>query len=292
VQAPPPKGLPVPVAPSNLIFGGICVRQIDQFNSGFCLLVGLGLINNNTTPVWVLQAGTIGIRMTLGTFIANGTLDSSFSLTAYQRLALSVYGQQLTAWVNGEQLCSLRSPVKSTPPVGLASLMTGQHYAQFDNLAITGKDSGAFPSSLFSKHLLWPSTPYPGGNPQPAAARSDFTGLAGCAITIGDTPLTVIGLGRFSAGFVSNDVHNLSIFTNTGSLVAQVAVDLSAVPGDLNGYSWAMLASAVELQAGQQYYVVSSEVAGSDVFYDSNSAFVCACLYVCVTILHVLLTRK
>lgn len=269
-------GTPDPIATG--VYGGVCVRQIDQFNSGYCFLIGVGLAVSSgssfmTGPGWVLQAGT-GLDRNAGTVLASGKLSSSFDFSAWHVLALSVQGQTLQAFLDGHLVSTFSSTLSGVAPVGLASLRSGFHYSRFDNLTINGPSQGAFDESLFVKHLLWPPALPPGGPVNPAPPRNDFTGLVGCAITVSESAaLTVKALGRFAAGYPSASRHTLSIFDAlTNVSVASVSIDLStANGGDLNGYAWGYLPEPVTLLAKRRYYIVSSEAKNGDVFYDLNS---------------------
>eukprot|EP01048_Picozoa_sp_COSAG05_P005603 COSAG05_NODE_337_length_11164_cov_11.970357_4_plen_963_part_00 len=274
---------------STGVYGGVCVRQIDQYSSGFCLLVGVGLLHggpdngsgadddSSSTAGWVLQAGAMHMARAPGTILASGALSSSFSLTAYHRLSLRVNGQQLEAAIDGKTVvAALENTAASIPPVGQAALRSSFSYTQFDNLKIDGDVSSAFEQSVFAKHLLYPPKAAPGGPQDPSKPLTiTAPGSAyGISFTVGGAALEVTELARFGAGFVANASHTLSVVDGGSKAtlgLATVALG-KAGGGDLNGYVWAPLAAPLTLAAGKSYYLVSSEGAAgsSDVIYDGK----------------------
>jgi len=175
--------------------------------------------------------------------------------------------------VDGNKVSTFINTASWAPAVGLAALRSGWHYSQFDDLTIDGPDSGAFPNTLFVKHLLWPSKAAPGGPVNIAQARNDFTGEVGCAFNIianKSFPLTITALGRFAAGFISKGKHTLSLYdAGTEDALIQVTIDLAnAQGGDLNGYAWAPLSSPKKIDYSGTFYLMSSETAGGDTFFD------------------------
>ena len=283
---------------STGVYGGVCVRQIDQYSSGFCLLVGLGLlhggpdngsggvgdngtetgtddsvdsVDSNTAAAagWVLQAGAMHMARAPGTILASGTLSSAFSLSSYHRLSLRVNGQKLQAAIDNKTVvAALENTVAAIPPVGQAALRSSFSYTQFDNLKIDGDVSSAFEQSVFAKHLLYPPKPAPGGPQDPSEPLTVTTPGSeyGISFTVGGAALEVTELARFGAGFVANSSHMLSIVdANSKATLGTATVVLGKVPfakqggGDLNGYVWAPLAAPLTLAAGKSYYLVSSE---------------------------------
>ena len=135
---------------STGVYGGVCVRQIDQYSSGFCLLVGVGLVKGGpdgeiaaSEKGWVLQAGAMHMARSPGTALDSGSLPESFSLEEYHRLTLRVQGQELTATMDGKILATVTNSVSSIPPAGQAALRSSFTYTQFDNLVIDGPDHGS-----------------------------------------------------------------------------------------------------------------------------------------------------
>jgi len=138
---------------SKGIYGGVCVRQIDQFSSGVCLLVGIGLTGlpaGATSGGWVLQGGAMGacspghgLERSAGAILASGSLDllgkGGAALSAYHTLSLGVQGAEYTAIVDGDVVVAGQSFDKLTgsiPPVGQVALRSSFSYVQFDELAI------------------------------------------------------------------------------------------------------------------------------------------------------------
>lgn len=218
------------------------------------------------------------MHATAGTILASGFVDG-LDLSDWHNLSLSIQGQQLVASVDGRTVVSLLANLPGVAAAGMASLRSGWHHARFDDLRLDGPDQGVFPYGMFDKHLLSPPAPAPGGRPDPAVARTDFTGLVGCAVTIGAKPVKVTALGRFAASHPSGGVHQLHIYdASTNLSIGQATVDLSmAAGGDLNGYAWGHLTTtAPTLQPGRAYYIMSGEISGGDAFFDKNGEFGCA----------------
>lgn len=269
---------------SKGVYAGVCVRQIDQYSSGFCLLVGVGLVvgqpdeeNDLSSGVgWVLQAGKLHMARHPGTALRSGSLPASFDLSVYHEVSLSVVGQTLEATIDGQTVATVVNTARpDIPPVGQAALRSSFSYAQFDDLVIDGGgvELSAYPAVVFDKHLLWPPKPAPGGPQDPSQPLSNVQpgSLYGISFTVGATPLKVGALGRFAAGFVANGTHRLSVIdadTKAELGAASVALD-TAHGGDLNGYAWAALPKPLTLQPGKSYFVVSEED-GKDVLYDSK----------------------
>ena len=135
---------------SGGVYGGVCVRQIDQYSSGFCLLVGVGLVKGGpdgemavSEKGWVLQAGAMHMARSPGTALDSGSLPESFSLEEYHRLTLRVQGQELTVTIDGKRVATVTNSASSIPPAGQAALRSSFTYTQFDNLVIDGPDHGS-----------------------------------------------------------------------------------------------------------------------------------------------------
>ena len=131
VPLPTKEGLltdPVADPISDGVYGGVCIRQIDQWDSGFCLLVGVGLRTREggqttaghgeerssrdskaASVGWVLQAGTQTLARGIGTVVGSGALGNrdgsggaAFDLEAFHRLSLAVQGQVLVASIDDD----------------------------------------------------------------------------------------------------------------------------------------------------------------------------------------------
>ena len=102
---------------------------------------------------------------------------------------------------------------------------------------------------------------------QVGTPRSDFTGWAGMAITVGSSPMTVSSLGRLvAAGNSAN--HAVKLVSAAGGDMAggsATVVTSGATPGS---FAYAPLSSPVVLNANTTYYLVSQETAGGDAWYD------------------------
>ena len=96
--------------------------------------------------------------------------------------------------------------------------------------------------------------------------RNDFSGFVGTQLTVGSSPLSVTSVGR--ACFAGNSrSHTVKIVqAATGADVASAMVDMSNCT--LGQFAYASLASAVTLQPGARYYLVSQETAGGDTWYN------------------------
>ena len=87
------------------IYAGVCVRQIDQYSSGVCLLLGVGLtgLPQGVPTGWVLQAGAMRMARSAGEILASGSWSlGKDDLTVYHNLSLAVQGSEYTAVVDGK----------------------------------------------------------------------------------------------------------------------------------------------------------------------------------------------
>jgi hypothetical protein len=98
--------------------------------------------------------------------------------------------------------------------------------------------------------------------------RTDFTGWVGMAILVGDKPLTVTQLGRIMLTD-STAAHEVKLVQRAGD---SGGIDLGTVTIPISdatqGFAYATLVPAVVLNVNTEYYVVSREVAGGDVFHE------------------------
>jgi hypothetical protein len=96
--------------------------------------------------------------------------------------------------------------------------------------------------------------------------RTNFSGWAGMAITVGSSPITVSSLGRMvTAG--NNANHVVKLVSVAGGDIAggsATIVTAGAAPGS---FAYAALASPVVLNANTTYYLVSQETDGGDAWY-------------------------
>lgn len=277
-------------------YAGVCVRQCDQFDTGYCLLVGAGLVGGVDGTGWVLQAGTSRMNRTSGAIIAHGELGGGvLDLSAWHRLTLSVRGQTLSATVDGAVVArQLYSPLgASVPPTGLASLRSGRHYSRFDDLQLSAPSvATATPqpsdgwrhvpdgptisgTPFLVRHLIYAPSPPPGGVIAPARPRRDLDGYVGCAFTL-TRPVRVSALARFAVE--GTGAHTVTLYDASEDgvaprLLAATTLNLSVAAFDrLDGYEWAPLAMPIDLHPagsrGSRYYLLSSEAHGGDVLYD------------------------
>ena len=277
------------------VYGGVCVRQIDQFSSGVCFLLGINLVgganhsDGSANAGWVLQAGAMGMRRDPGVILASGRL-STLDLTVYHQLSLSVQGSAYTAAINGSVVsrsaqCEFDAGTAHVPPVGQAALRSSFSYVQFDDLSIdqppdapTTVSSDSLSKPLFVKHLLYPPKPAPGGPQAPAMALPGSENYVGCRFKMArdETAVSVARLAVASTGSAASKSHKIVIMEEDEDgkslrTIGSAVVDLaSANGGDLNGYAWADLASSVELSKGKSYVVASEEAVGGDSYYDGT----------------------
>jgi hypothetical protein len=101
--------------------------------------------------------------------------------------------------------------------------------------------------------------------------RNNFTGSVGFKFTVGSSPITVTHLGRW---VVSGDTgtHTVKLVkASDGTDVPLGSVTVSTFGGPAGTYAYVPIGSAVTLSANTAYYLVSSETAGGDRWYDTNT---------------------
>jgi len=98
-------------------------------------------------------------------------------------------------------------------------------------------------------------------------ARNDFAGLLGMAIAVGPADLIVTQLGRI-VGPANVQSHVLSIVEAGpgGATIASVTIQMPA--GLVGDYAFVVLPQPVTLLALRQYFIVSREAAGGDIWHD------------------------
>jgi RHS repeat-associated protein len=98
------------------------------------------------------------------------------------------------------------------------------------------------------------------------ALRADYSGHVGMKVTVGAQPLTLVSLGRI---YVSGNsgTHTLKVVRVSDNAVVATA-GLSMAGGTHGQFKYAPLAAPVTLAANTSYYVLSTETAGGDVWYD------------------------
>ena len=99
---------------------------------------------------------------------------------------------------------------------------------------------------------------------------ADFSGFAGMAIDVGSKSLKLKTLERWCVAGSTGD-HRLQIIdADTGFQVPGSAVIVS-LAGRADGFVSGTLTSAITLDAGKRYYIVSEEVIGGDGFFDNDT---------------------
>ena len=234
-------------------YGGVCLRQQAQWDTGFCFLVGAGLVGGPSLG-WVMQQGTSKFARTSGTILASGPVDSSFNLSKWHSVSLQANGRSLTAAIDGHVVAS-DVMTNGAFLSGLACLRSGYHFARFDNLVINAR--------LPPSNTLFFST-LPLG-----CSRNDFTGPIGAQIVAGAQGLRVLGLGRFGA---ASSPHLLALIDpDSGAKVTHVTL----LPGndtDAYGFRYAFLPVPAIVPPNSKMYLVSYEEKGDDQFCDAGSS--------------------
>jgi RHS repeat-associated protein len=99
--------------------------------------------------------------------------------------------------------------------------------------------------------------------------RSDFSGWVGLYFVVGNTPLTVSGLGRWVvAGNASS--HGVALFTAAGNQISGGSVTVSTAGVPSGQFAYATLATPVTLAANTGYCLMTQETSGGDQWYDYN----------------------
>eukprot|EP00047_Mylnosiga_fluctuans_P024630 m.165727 g.165727 ORF g.165727 m.165727 type:complete len:861 (+) comp9895_c0_seq4:1721-4303(+) len=230
-------------------YAGACVRAPGQWDTGYCLLVGAGLVGGPSLG-WVLQQGTGTNKRVPGTILAQGALPGSFNLSAWHSINLTANGPTLSASIDGAHVATYSGATAFL--AGLVALRTGYHFARFDNLNINGTQGPL--GTLFA-------------STSPAdCTRNDFTGPVGAAFVVGASQVTLTHLGRFAPGSIP---RNVAILTPDGAKIAQVTI--SGTTTDVTNFVYTQLDSPVRLAAGATYYLVSYETDKGGSFCDCSS---------------------
>lgn len=101
----------------------------------------------------------------------------------------------------------------------------------------------------------------------PSSLHPGHTGDVGMQITVGSGNITVSELGRFFITGNSGN-HTLKIVSSGGGTVTSTTINMS---GGTNLQFKYVAISPVTLNAGQVYYIVSSETSGGDRFHDTSA---------------------
>lgn len=102
------------------------------------------------------------------------------------------------------------------------------------------------------------------------ALTNTTTGCYGFKWTSPSAPLNIVGLGRWVApGNIGN--HQLVIENASGAIVAQYSLDDSTEYGVTGHYTYTPIVPAFATSGSTVYYIMSSETAGSDQWYDAST---------------------
>ena len=102
--------------------------------------------------------------------------------------------------------------------------------------------------------------------------RNDFTGSVGMSFMVGPTPLTVRVLGRLVLPG-NTHTHTVKLVSgDTGVDLPGGSVTINTAAGTPGSYLYASLANPIVLAANTNYYVVSQETAGADMWYDKDAS--------------------
>src|SRR6202044_1014901 len=101
--------------------------------------------------------------------------------------------------------------------------------------------------------------------------RNNFSGWVGMTFTVGNSPITVAGLGRmFAPGNTGS--HTVEIVTaSNAQVVTGGSVTISMAGGTPGSFVYASLPSTVTLNANTTYYILTQETASGDQWYDLNT---------------------
>jgi hypothetical protein len=101
--------------------------------------------------------------------------------------------------------------------------------------------------------------------------RNNFSGWVGMRVTVGNSSVTVSGLGRmFAPGDTGSHTVKIVAASN-GQDVSGGSVTISMSGGAAGSFVYANLPATVTLNANTTYYVLSQETASGDQWYDMNT---------------------
>lgn len=98
--------------------------------------------------------------------------------------------------------------------------------------------------------------------------RNDFTGALGFKMTP-TIDINITALGRWVV-LGNSQSHNIVVYDGVGVPLASSTIDTSGKPA--GAFTYANLAIPCPVYAGQDYYVLSSEILGGDEWYDWQGA--------------------
>ena len=97
--------------------------------------------------------------------------------------------------------------------------------------------------------------------------RTDFSGLVGMAITVGNSPLTVTSVGRMVLSGNSS-AHAVKFVDSSGVDIPGGSATVNTAGGTPGTFVYATLSAPITLSANTTYFVVSAETSGGDKWYD------------------------
>ena len=98
--------------------------------------------------------------------------------------------------------------------------------------------------------------------------RNDYGGWLGMQFTAGNNPITITALGRWYVRG-NTGTHTLKLVdAKTGSDVPGSSVSVPLTAGNPNSFVYGFLAAPITLSAKGSYYLVSQEIAGTDMWWD------------------------
>jgi hypothetical protein len=196
------------------------------------------------------------------TVSAGGT--ATFSVTAtgagsYQWVSEAPGGSSFTA------ITGATSSSYTTPATTLAQ--SGTQY-----MCVVSNTGGSTPSNAATLTVTSaPASTNYVTSTSLGTLRNNFSGWVGMAFTVGNSPVTVSGLGRmFAPGDTGS--HAVEIVTASNSqAVTGGSVTVSMAGGTAGSFVYANLPSTVTLNANTTYYILSQETSGDDQWYDMNT---------------------
>jgi hypothetical protein len=111
-----------------------------------------------------------------------------------------------------------------------------------------------------------PVTAFVTSSPSVLTTRNDATLNVGFELTVGSTGITVTQLGRWVISGNSG-THTLAIYDASCALVVSTTINTSGLSV---GYNYVSITPTV-LSASTVYYIMSSETASGDLWYDNET---------------------
>ncbi len=232
-------------------------RWVVSGNSGSHTLKLVDAATNLDVPGGSVVVNTAGAPVGF----KYGTLSSPVTLAAGASYYL------VSSETSGGDLWYDNGSILTTTGTAVATI-TGHAYGYGTNSYIGFNSPNASYGPLDFRYLT-SAIPF-GSSHDMTTLRNDFTGWLGMKIAVGSSSFTVGQLGRWVAPG-NTGTHTVKLVNaNTGALLGSVSVaTLGAVPGS---FKYAALPSAVTLEANTNYYVLSQETSGGDLWYDYSFA--------------------